>query len=130
MACTVWAIVSHQADGSDALSSLREELRRFASERDWDQYHSPKNLAAALCVEAAELLEHFQWCTDDESKALPAGQLAEVQEEMADVLLYLVRLADKLDVDLFEAANNKIVSNAQKYPVDKARGNNRKYTDL
>jgi dCTP diphosphatase len=122
--------VSHQAGGPDALSSLREQLRRFARERDWDQYHSPKNLAAALCVEAAELLEHFQWCTDNESKALPAGQLAEVQEEMADVLLYLVRLADKLDVDLFEAANNKIVLNAQKYPVDKARGNNRKYTDL
>jgi dCTP diphosphatase len=122
--------VSHQAGGPDALSSLREKLRRFARERDWDQYHSPKNLAAALCVEAAELLEHFQWCTDNESKALPAGQLAEVQEEMADVLLYLVRLADKLDVDLFEAANNKIVLNAKKYPVDKARGNNRKYTDL
>ena len=122
--------MSQQAGGPDALSSLREKLRRFARERDWDQYHSPKNLAAALCVEAAELLEHFQWCTDNESKALPAGQLAEVQEEMADVLLYLVRLADKLDVDLFEAANNKIVSNAQKYPVDKARGNNRKYTDL
>ena len=122
--------MSHQAGGPDALSTLREKLRRFARERDWDQYHSPKNLAAALCVEAAELLEHFQWCTDNESKALPAGQLAEVQEEMADVLLYLVRLADKLDVDLFEAANNKIVLNAQKYPVDKARGNNRKYTDL
>jgi len=122
--------VSHQAGGPDALSSLREQLRRFARERDWDQYHSPKNLAAALCVEAAELLEHFPWITDNESKALPADQLAEVQEEMADVLLYLVRLADKLDVDLFEAANNKIVLNAQKYPVDKARGNNRKYTDL
>ena len=122
--------MSHQAEESDALSRLRDELRRFATERDWDQYHSPKNLAAALCVEAAELLEHFQWCTDNESKALPPDQLAEVQEEMADVLLYLVRLADKLDVDLFEAANNKIVLNAQKYPVDKARGNNRKYTDL
>jgi len=122
--------VGHQPDGSDALSSLRKELRRFASERDWDQYHPPKNLAAALCVEAAELLEHFQWRTDDESKSLPADQLAKVQEEIADVLLYLVRLADKLNVDLLEAANNKIVLNAQKYPVDKARGTNRKYTDL
>ena len=123
--------MSHQVGGGpDALFSRRERLRRVAGERDWDQYHSPKNLAAALCVEAAELLEHFQWCTDNESKALPAGQLAKVQEEMADVLLYLVRLADKLNVDLLEAANNKIVLNAQKYPVDKARGNNRKYTDL
>lgn len=122
--------MDHQPGGSDALSSLRKALRRFASERDWDQYHSPKNLAAALCVEAAELLEHFQWSTDDESKSLPADQLARVREEMADVLLYLVRLADKLDVDLLEAANNKIVLNGQKYPVDKARGNSRKYTDL
>jgi len=122
--------MSTPADGSDALTSLREELRRFASERDWDQYHSPKNLAAALCVEAAELLEHFQWRTDDESKSLPAGQLAKVREELADVLLYLVRLADKLNVDLLEAANNKIVLNAHKYPVDKARGTSRKYTDL
>lgn len=118
------------ADRADALFRLREDLRRFASDRDWDQYHSPKNLSAALCVEAAELLEHFQWRTDDESKSLPADQLAKVREEMADVLLYLVRLADKLDVDLLEAARNKILLNAQKYPVDKARGNSRKYTDL
>lgn len=122
--------MDNPADRADALFRLREDLRRFASDRDWDQYHSPKNLSAALCVEAAELLEHFQWRTDDESKSLPADQLAKVREEMADVLLYLVRLADKLDVDLLEAARNKILLNAQKYPVDKARGNNRKYTDL
>jgi NTP pyrophosphatase (non-canonical NTP hydrolase) len=105
-------------------------LRRFASERDWDQYHSPKNLAAALCVEAAELLEHFQWRTDEESKSLPVENLAKVKEELADVLLYLIRLADKLNVDLLEAAISKLAMNAQKYPVDKARGNSRKYTDL
>src|SRR5258707_12548675 len=93
----------------DGLAFLRDALRRFACERDWDQYHSPKNLAAALCVEAAELLEHFQWRTDDESKSLPADQLAKVREEMADVLLYLVRLADKLNVDLLKAASDKIV---------------------
>ena len=115
---------------SDAPSGLRDELRRFAIERDWDQYHSPKNLAAALCVEAAELLEHFQWRTDDESKSLPSEQLTKVREEIADVLLYLVRLADKLNVDLLDAAANKIAVNARKYPVDKARGNSRKYTDL
>ena len=122
--------MSRQPDGPDPLTQLREQLRRFASERDWDQYHSPKNLAAALCVEAAELLEHFQWRTDDESKTLPADQLAKVSEEMADVLLYLVRLADKLHVDLLEAAHAKILLNGQKYPVDKARGSSRKYTDL
>jgi len=122
--------VSHSAQDSDALAGLREKLRRFAIERDWDQYHSPKNLAAALCVEAAELLEHFQWLTDDESKSLPSEQLAKVREEIADVLLYLVRLADKLNVDLLDAAANKIAVNARRYPVDKARGNNRKYTDF
>lgn len=122
--------MSDSTQDSDALASLREKLRRFAIERDWDQYHSPKNLAAALCVEAAELLEHFQWRTDDESKSLPSEQLTKVREEIADVLLYLVRLADKLNVDLLDAAANKIAVNARKYPVDKARGNSRKYTDL
>lgn len=122
--------MSRSPRDSDALSDLRDELRRFAIERDWDQYHSPKNLAAALCVEAAELLEHFQWCTDAESKSLPSEHLAKVREEIADVLLYLVRLADKLNVDLLDAAANKIAVNARKYPVDKARGNSRKYTDL
>jgi len=113
-----------------SLASLRHSLRRFAAERDWDQYHSPKNLAGALCVEAAELLEHFQWLTDDASKSLSADQVAKVSEEMADVLLYLVRLADKLDVDLLRAARAKIELNARKYPVDKARGSSRKYTEL
>ena len=114
----------------DALAALRDAQRRFAAERDWDQYHSPKNLAAALCVEAAELLEHFQWLTDDASKSLSPEQLAKVSEEMADVLLYLVRLSDRLDVNLFDAARRKIELNALKYPAAKARGNNRKYTEL
>ncbi|PYO45654.1 MAG: nucleotide pyrophosphohydrolase [Gemmatimonadetes bacterium] len=114
----------------DAFSTLRDALRHFAADRDWDQYHSPKNLASALCVEAAELLEHFQWLTDEASRSLSAQQLSQVSEEMADVLLYLIRLADKLNVDLIEAAGNKIALNAQKYPADKARGSNRKYTEL
>ncbi len=116
--------------GANSLLILRDALRDFAVERDWDQYHSPKNLAAALCVEAAELLEHFQWLTDDASKSLSTEQLAAVREEMADVLLYLVRLADKLNVNLLEAARSKIELNARKYPVDKARGSSRKYTEL
>src|SRR5437660_5350860 len=106
----------------DALSTLRDALRRFAAERDWDQYHSPKNLASALCVEAAELLEHFQWLTDEASKSLSAQQLSQVSEEMGDVLLYLIRLADKLNVDLIEAADNKIALNSQNYPADNASG--------
>ena len=112
------------------LSQLRDALRQFADERDWDQYHSPKNLAAALAVEAAELLERFQWLTEDESRNLPPAELAKVREEMADVLNYLVRLADKLDVNLLEAARDKIKVNALKYPADKARGSARKYSDL
>jgi NTP pyrophosphatase (non-canonical NTP hydrolase) len=112
------------------LSQLRDALRQFADERDWDQYHSPKNLASALAVEAAELLERFQWLTEDQSRHLPPAELAKVREEMADVLNYLVRLADKLDVNLLEAARDKIKVNALKYPVDKSRGSARKYSEL
>lgn len=115
---------------NSALFDLRDRLRRFAAERDWEQYHSPKNLATALIVEAAELLEHFQWLTEDGSKSLSSNQVDRVREEMADVLLYLVHLADKLNIDLVEAAKNKIEINEQKYPVQKARGSNRKYTEL
>ena len=112
------------------LFELRDRLRRFSAERDWDQYHSPKNLASALIVETAELLERFQWLTEHESKSLPPGELSKVREEMGDVLIYLVRLADKLDIDLLEAAREKIEQNASKYPADKARGNSRKYSEL
>ena len=115
---------------TDALQELRDALRRFCSERDWDRYHAPKNLAMALCVEAAELLEHFQWLSEEESRSLSPQQLAKVREELADVLIYLVRLADKLDVDLIAAARDKLVVNAQKYPADKARGNSRKYNEI
>ena len=116
--------------GIDPLLDLREQLRRFSEERDWDRFHVPKNLAIALSVEASELLEHFQWLSEDESKRLSADQLEKVREELADVLLYLIRLADKLDVDLVTAANRKIEVNAQKYPANKARGSRKKYTDL
>jgi len=109
---------------------LRDRLRRFARARDWDQFHAPKNLAMALSVEAAELLEHFQWLSEEQSKTLSARQLEPVREELADVLLYLVRLADKLDVDLVKAASDKMKQNARKYPVHKARGSSKKYTDL
>jgi dCTP diphosphatase len=114
----------------DSLDALRSALRRFAAERDWDQFHLPKNLAVALSVEAAELLEHFQWMPDQESAALPPGTRAKVREELADVLLYLIRLADKLDIDLVSAAVDKMAVNAKKYPVHKARGTSKKYTDL
>jgi dCTP diphosphatase len=118
------------AKDTEGLGELRNALRQFAAERDWDPFHSPKNLASALAVEAAELLERFQWLTEDQSRNLSPAELARVREEMADVLNYLVRLADKLDVDLIQAARDKIKLNAQKYPVEKARGQAKKYSEL
>jgi dCTP diphosphatase len=115
---------------SDSLHELREALRGFAAERDWDQFHSPRNLATALAVEAAELLEPFQWLNESESRDPPPATRAAVEEEMADVLLYLVRLADRLDVDLAQAARTKMARNAEKYPVEKSRGSSRKYDEL
>jgi dCTP diphosphatase len=112
------------------LKEAREVLRRFAAERDWDQFHSPKNLASALAVEAAELLEHFQWLTEEQSKELSAEKKQKVAEEIADVLIYLIRLADKLDVDLFDTMRDKIAKNEKKYPVEKSRGSAKKYTEL
>jgi NTP pyrophosphatase (non-canonical NTP hydrolase) len=114
----------------DGLGQLRDALRQFAAERDWDQFHSPKNLASALAVEAAELLERFQWLTEEQSRRLAPEELAKVREEMADVLNYLVRLADKLGVDLVAAARDKIRLNAQKYPVEQARGSAKKYSEF
>ena len=114
----------------DPLVELRDRLRQFAAEREWQQFHAPKNLAIALSVEAAELLEHFQWLSVEASRQLAATDIAKVREELADVLLYLVRLADELGVDLAAAARDKIELNARKYPVAKARGSSRKSTDL
>ena len=114
---------------TDSLAELTAQLREFADERDWHQFHSPKNLAAALIVEAGELLEHFQWLSETQSDALGAEKRREVELELADVLIYLVRLADRLDVDLLAAAQRKIAINAQKYPVDQTRGSSKKSTE-
>ncbi len=113
----------------DQLQDLKERLRRFAEERDWDQYHSPKNLAMALIVEAAELVEHFQWITLEQSQSLTDDKKTEVEAELADILIYLVRIADKLDVDLYRAALAKLQNNSEKYPVDQVRGLSKKYTE-
>lgn len=109
---------------------LRDQLRAFAEERDWDQFHSPKNLAMALAGEAGELLENFQWLTEEQSRRPSPEVLAAAGEEIADVLLYLIRLSDKLGIDPVAAADRKMVANAAKYPVDKARGTAKKYTEL
>ncbi len=112
------------------LENIKQRLREFAKERDWDQFHSPKNFSMALIVECAELVEHFQWLTDEQSKNLPADTLEEVSLEMADIMIYLIRLADKLDVDLLDVVNKKIELNALKYPVEKSKGIAKKYNKL
>lgn len=114
----------------DSLTQLREVLRAFAAERDWQQFHTPKNLAMAMSGEVGELLEHFQWLTPEQSAALSAQQREEVALEMADVLMYLVRLADVLDIDLAQAAARKIAINAERYPAERARGTAAKYNRL
>lgn len=114
----------------DQLLVLRDALRAFAAERDWERFHTPKNLAMALAGEAGEVIEHFQWLSADESAHLSEARRAEVALELADVLLYLVRLADVLDIDLGEAAQRKLALNAGRYPADKARGRSDKYDKL
>ena len=114
---------------SDPLQQLAEHLRRFAAERDWEQFHSPKNLAMALSVEVAEIAEHFQWLTEEQSHALDGAKRAEVEQELADALIYLVRLADQLGIDLLEAAERKLAINEAKYPADKVRGSSKKYSE-
>ena len=108
---------------------LKIKIRQFAEARDWVQFHSPKNLSMALIVEAAELVEHFQWLTEDQSRALDPAQLEQVRQELADIQIYLLRLADQLNIDMVDAVNKKIDINAKKYPAEKVRGQNKKYTE-
>lgn len=115
---------------TDDLEILRTRLAEFAAKRDWDQFHNPKNLAMALAGEAGEVLEHFQWLTFEQASNLPAETRAEVALECADVLLFLLRLCDKLDIDLAQAARKKLLLNAKKYPVAKSRGKATKYNKL
>lgn len=109
---------------------IKKQVRQFVVERDWDQFHSPKNLSMALIVEAAELVEHFQWLTEEQSCNLPPEKLAEVELELADIQIYLISLAEKLKLDLVGAAEKKLALNAKKYPADQARGNSKKYTEF
>ena len=116
----------------DDLSTIQTRLREFARERNWEQFHSPKNLSMAIASEAGELLELFQWLSVPESKHImdDPKKASAVREEIADVLIYLVRLADILKIDLLQAADQKIESNARKYPISAAKGTTRKYNEL
>ena len=114
---------------NDSLNNLRSRIDQFVTERDWAQFHTPKNLAMAMIVEAAELVELFQWNTPEESQQLTPEKREAVSHELADTFVYLLRIAEVLEIDLIEAANAKIELNAKKYPVEKVRGSNAKYTE-
>ena len=115
---------------TDPVLDLSSQLEQFAKDRDWQQFHSPKNLASALVVEAGELLEHFQWLTEEQSRTLSAEKREAVGTEVADVLLYLIQLASTLGIDPIAAAKAKLKINEAKYPVDRARGTSKKYDEL
>ena len=106
---------------------IQQQIRKFVRDRDWEQFHSPKNLSMALSIETAEIMEHFQWKTTEESRCLDNETLNEVKDEIGDVMVYLLRLCDELDIDPLQAAKDKMKKNAEKYPVEKARGNAKKY---
>ena len=112
------------------LRELTGEVNLFVEERDWDQFQTPKNLSMALIVEAAELVEHFQWMQPEESDSLTNDRKKKVAEELADILIYTVRLADRLGIDLEQSAKDKVTKNCRKYPVQKVRGKSAKYTEL
>ena len=109
------------------LDKIKQIVREFSSERNWDKYHTPKNLSMALSVEASELVEIFQWLTQEESKNIDSKDIQSVKDEVADILIYLIRIADKLDIDLEEAILEKIKKNADKYPVELSKDNAVKY---
>jgi dCTP diphosphatase len=115
---------------TDSLRELASQLEQFAKEREWQPFHSPKNLASALVVEAGELLEHFQWLTEDQSREVFTEKRNAIGSEIADVLLYLIQLSTALNIDPIAAAQAKVRANALKYPVDKARGTSKKYDEL
>lgn len=111
------------------LQDLQTRLRQFAIDRDWEQFHAPKNLAMALAVEAGELMEHFQWLSEAQSENLDEQQSQTVGFEVADVFIFTVRLADRMGIDLADLVEKKIKINEQKYPADKVRGSSKKYTE-
>jgi len=110
----------------DSLEQLNQRLKAFAVSRDWEQFHSPKNLSMALIAECAELVEHFQWLTEAQSLQLPADKKEAVSLEMADILIYLIRCAERLDIDLVDAANRKIEINERRYPAERVSGDARR----
>ena len=112
------------------LDKIKQDISNFSKERDWDQFHSPKNISMALSVESSELLEIFQWLTEEESYSLNDSKKQDTKEEVADIAIYLIRMCMKLDIDLEEAIIEKMIKNREKYPVEKVKGSAKKYTEL
>lgn len=110
------------------IDEIRAKLAQFAKDRDWDQFHSPKNLSMALSVEVSELMEHFQWLTEQQSKDLNNEAIEAISQEIADVQIYLLMLAEKLNINIFDSVVDKIKKNEAKYPADKVKGKSDKYT--
>ncbi|MDZ7821880.1 MAG: nucleotide pyrophosphohydrolase [Candidatus Marinimicrobia bacterium] len=117
-------------DKIQALKNISEKLKKFTHERDWEQFHSPKNLAMALSVEVSEIIEELQWLTEEQSSNLSKDKTEKIRQEIADVFIYLIMLADKYDIDLINAAEDKIMINEKNYPVKRSKGNAKKYTEL
>jgi NTP pyrophosphatase (non-canonical NTP hydrolase) len=112
-----------------SINHIKNKLNTFVQERDWDQFHSPKNLSMALAIEVAEIMEHFQWLTEAQSQVIDDTRLQEIKDEIGDVLIYLIRLSDKLNIDLLQAAYDKLEKNNKKYPTDMVRGKALKYNE-
>jgi NTP pyrophosphatase (non-canonical NTP hydrolase) len=111
------------------IKTIQKAVEEFANERNWNKFHTPKNLSMALSIESAELMEHFQWLTEEESFNLDTKTLEKVRDEIADVQVYLARLADKLNIDILQAVENKMIKNREKYPADKVFGSAKKYDE-
>ena len=114
----------------DSLENIRKKIVEFRDQRDWLQYHDPKNLAEAISIESGELLENFLWKTTEESKKPGSKQLGKIKNEIADIFIFLINLCDVLDIDLIDETNKKVDINNTKYPVEKSKGSSRKYSEL
>jgi NTP pyrophosphatase (non-canonical NTP hydrolase) len=115
-------------DSKTTLQDLKDHMALFVRERDWEQFHTPKNLAMSIAIEAAELMEHFQWLTVEDSKQLKSGPLVDVGEELADIIIYSLSLSNTLGLDLSQIVLDKMAKNNRKYPSEKVRGKSHKYT--
>jgi len=119
-------------DSETTLQDLKNEVKKFCEERDWDKYHNPKDLSIGIITEASELLEHFRFKSEDEAKAFLDDEIKKeaISDELADILFFVLRLAQKYDIDLAISVSRKLEKNKKKYPIEKSKGSNKKYTEF